>query len=67
MPFITLFKYITMFCGTDNNSQYIPHIFRLNMGIFYGILSVPQNTVMNLNNVMFTKLIDFTLNLILTS
>ena len=38
---ITLFKAITMFCGTDNVLQNIPHI-----------QSDPQNNVMSLNNVM---------------
>ena len=44
-----------MSCGTDNIPQniieYSPH-FKFNMGIFCGILLVPHNNVMELNNVM---------------
>jgi hypothetical protein len=51
---ITLFIFITVLCGIDNILHNI-----LNVGIFYKIMSVPQNIVMNLNNVMcaltFTK------------
>ena len=41
-----------MFCGIDNISQNIPPTHQYNMRIFYGILSVPQNIVMDLYNVM---------------
>ena len=40
-----------MLCGTDNITWNIPHI-RTNMKKYLEILSVPQNTVMDLNNVM---------------
>ena len=30
--------------------------FGMNIGIFYGILSVPQNIVMDLNNVMLLRI-----------
>jgi hypothetical protein len=40
---ITLFKFITTLCMIDNIPQ-----------IFCGILSVPHNTVMDLNNVMIS-------------
>ena len=40
-----------MLCGTDNIPQNIL-IFRLNEGIFHGILLVPQNIIMDLNNGM---------------
>ena len=43
---MTLFRFITMFYGTDNITQNNPHI-----QIEYG--SVPQNIVMDLNNVMY--------------
>ncbi len=42
-----------MFCGTDNTPWIIPQNI---WGIFYGILSVPQNIVMDLKNVV--KAID---------
>jgi len=38
----TLFRSITMFCGTGN----------MNVGTFRKILPVPQNIVMDMNNVM---------------
>ena len=44
-----------MFCGTDNIPRNTPHIqteCEEYPRIFHEILSVPQNTVMNLNNVM---------------
>ena len=44
-----------MFCGTKNIPQNTPHI-KTKCGeyprICHGILSVPQNIVMNLNNVI---------------
>ena len=40
-----------MLCGIDSIPRIIPS-FSMKMGIFYGILSIPQNIVMNLNNVM---------------
>ena len=46
-----------MFCGTNDIPGNIPHIHIISTsiwGIFYGILLVPQNTVMDLNNVMVT-------------
>ena len=52
---ITLFRSITVLCGTDNISQNIPHVqtgCEEYTKIFYRILSVPQNIVMNLNNNM---------------
>ena len=52
---ITLFISITMFCGTGNIPQNIPHIqfeYGNHSTIFHEILWVPRNIVMNLNNVM---------------
>ena len=49
---ITLCRFITMFCGTNNIMWTIPHIQSYIWGIFRMILSVPQNIVMNMNNVM---------------
>ena len=43
---ITSFKSITLFCGTDNIMRIFP-TFK-----FLVLLSVPQNNVMDLNNVM---------------
>ena len=43
-----------MFCGTKSIPQNIPPIqteCREYPGIFYGVLSVPQNIVMDLNNI----------------
>ena len=55
MRHITLFKSITMFHGIDNISQTISHI-HTECGkypkIFCGILSIPHNIVMKLNNAM---------------
>ena len=48
---IRLFGSIIMFCGTIIIRQNIP-IINLNVGIFYMLLSIPQNIVMDLNNVM---------------
>ena len=52
---ITLFRFITLFRGTINILHNIPHI-QIECGkyfrIFCRILSVPQNIVMNLINVM---------------
>ena len=56
--FITLFIFITMFCGTDNIPwniscySYIMTECGKYQGMSYGIFSVPHNIVMNLNNVM---------------
>ena len=47
MPPITLFKSITMLCGTDNIMHYIP-TFGLYVEIFHIILSVPHNIVMDI-------------------
>ena len=44
---ITLFKAITMFCGTDSKLHNIPHIQSECEGIFRIILSVRHNIVMN--------------------
>ena len=49
---------MTMFCGIDNISHSIPgysltQIDYGNIIIFYGILSIPQNIVMDLDNVMW--------------
>ena len=41
-----------MFCGSDNILWDIPHIQMECRGIFYRIFSIPQNIVMDLNNVM---------------
>ena len=41
-----------MLCGIENIPQNILSTFRLNMGEYVRILSVPHNIVMNLNNVM---------------
>ena len=49
--YITSFRSITMFCRTNNICGIFP-IFTSNMRIFYRILSVPHNTVMDLYNVM---------------
>jgi hypothetical protein len=62
---ITLFKPIAVSCGTDSFLYHISHIqveceeYSVELcrilsicGIFRGILSVPQNTAMGLNNVM---------------
>ena len=48
---ITLWRSITMFCGTDSYLRNIPHFYSLN-GIFHGILAIPHNIVMDLYNVM---------------
>ena len=56
--FITLFRSIIVFRGTSNIYGIFPHIFHIQTEcgkcheIFCGILSVPKNIVMNLNNVM---------------
>ena len=54
---ITLFGSMTMLCGTNNIHEILSDIptFALNVGIFHGIFLVPQNTVMDLNNVMDVK------------
>ncbi len=49
---IRLFGSITMLCGIDNIMQNIFHISYRTWGIFYIILSVPHNIVMDMNNVM---------------
>ena len=48
---ITLFRFITILCGSDNFPWNILHI-RSEVGIFYRMLSLPHKNVMNLNNVM---------------
>ena len=48
LRFITLFKSITMLCGTDHVLQNVPHI-QTEYGEYN---SVPRNNVMDLNNVM---------------
>ena len=54
---ITLFKSITMLCGTDNIPCSIlgfsPHRYP---GILRGILLVPRNIVMDMNNFMIVSL-----------
>jgi hypothetical protein len=55
-PLITLFRSITIFCGAYIILKNIPHIHDWMWGIFYIILPIPQNVVMNLNNVMLLKL-----------
>ena len=45
-----------MYCGIDNiphKYSHIPHISYLNVKIFRGILSLPKNTVMDVNNVVY--------------
>ena len=51
---ITLFRAITMFCKTDIIMQNILHIQYDIWEIFHKILTVPQNIVMAMNNVMST-------------
>ena len=51
--FITLFRFITMFGGTDSILQNIPHI-SLNDGIYCKRQSIAENNVMDLNNVMLS-------------
>ena len=51
-----LFIYITMLRGTDNIIETIL-IHSLIVGIFYELFLVPPNIVMNLNNVIVTKII----------
>ena len=46
-----------MFCGTDSTSWNISHI-QIECGEYMGILLVPQNIVMDLNNVMIISLND---------
>jgi hypothetical protein len=46
-----LFKSIIVFCETGNIMWNIPTL-RLNIGIFFIILSIPKNIVIGLNNVM---------------
>ena len=53
---ITLFRAITVFYLTDNILRNIPHIQSECEKIFRRILSVPQNTVMALNNVILLEL-----------
>lgn len=48
--FITFFKCITMFVGLIVRGKY--------MGIFHIILYVPQNIIMDQNNVMFITLLS---------
>ena len=48
---LTLFRSIILFCGTDNIS-WIFSTFILNMRDIPRIMLVPQNTVVNMNNVM---------------
>jgi hypothetical protein len=48
--FITLFKFITMFMGPTIFHIIFP-TFKLNVKMFREILSVPKNTLMDLNNV----------------
>ena len=43
-----------MFCGTDSIIRDIPP-FSLNMGIFHRIVSISQNIVMDVNNVMMSQ------------
>ena len=52
-PIITLFRSITLLRGT-NNILWIFPIFILHCGMFCKVLSVPQNTNMDLINVMTT-------------
>ena len=47
---ITLFKSITMSCGSNNLCK-IFLAFNLKYGMFYSLLLVPQNIIMDMNNV----------------
>ena len=55
---ITLFRSITLFCGTNNIQQNISyfspikHEYGKYQGIYYGILSISPKNVMDLNNIM---------------
>jgi hypothetical protein len=55
----TLFKFITVFCGTDIILEISP-VFRLNLRNIHEILSVPPNNVMDLNNVKTSKILENT-------
>ena len=44
-----------MFCGTGNIPRLIPHIQTKYGEILCGILLVPQNIVMDMNNVMLMR------------
>ena len=53
--YIIFFRSILVLCGTGNTTQNIPHIqeeCEKYLGILCGILSVPHNIVIVLNNVM---------------
>ena len=55
MQDITLYIFITVLCGTHSIPQNVLHIqteCREYLGILHEIFLVPQNIVMNLNNVM---------------
>lgn len=54
---ITLLRSIAMLCGTSSDVEDFP-TFNMNVGMFNIILSVPQNIVMHLNNVMANYPLD---------
>ena len=56
---ITLFIFTTVFCGT-NIILGISLIFKMNVGNIHEILSVPQNKIMDLNNVRTAKFMENT-------
>jgi hypothetical protein len=56
---VTSFIFITVFCGTDIILGISP-IFRLNVRNIHEILLVPQHNVMDLNNVMPSKILKNT-------
>ena len=49
--YMTLFRSITMCCGTESISRIFS--MKLNVGIFHEKLSVPQNIVMDMNDVKY--------------
>jgi hypothetical protein len=59
MSFITLLRFITMFCGTNNIYGIFDDIPQIHIecgkyqGTFCENISVPQNVIMDLKNVMF--------------
>ena len=61
---ITLFRSIIIFCGTDSISESIPRYSHIQTGcgkyfrIFHGVLSVPHNIVMDLNNFMDPSVLE---------
>jgi hypothetical protein len=56
---ITLFRFMPVFRGTGIILGISP-IFRLNVGNIHELLSVPQNNIMDLNNLMTSKILENT-------